>query len=329
MHHRSPMTQHMKFTHVFLHTCVLIFSTWARWTFAATNIVHTRNMLFMHRPTIIEEQLYAKGFIKTSQQKFSRQDLYLGRVPIELFDFPRMAPQEILRRAQEEMESLEENSLTEEENHHIKETILNSYADPIDSQVIEGIALTWVDAPAEEVYAISCDLNRFHDFAPHVFLKSVQLTAAALSSRKIFKPKEVEFQFSHLKFPGIDFKHTLRYEKSTEKIYRTLGNVTQEIPQYIVAWEIDPQFNHDSDYPNKNVFLNNGQFYIEPYLREDGSIDPKSCLVLYHIYIKVDTVSFGFETIEKFIRDSVSNRVLRDLAHALHEKAKTLKSETK
>ena len=93
------------------------------------------------------------------------------------------------------------------------------------------------------------------------------------------------------------------------------------IPVIIVAWEIDPLFKDAPQYKQEGVLMNNGSFTIQPYIDENGTVDPHRSIILYHIYIKLERSNLAVEILSAIFKDSVARTTLYDLATAMRREA--------
>ena len=67
--------------------------------------------------------------------------------------------------------------------------------------------------------------------------------------------------------------------------------------------------------------MNNGSFTIQPYIDENGTVDPHRSIILYHIYIKLERSNLAVEILSAIFKDSVARTTLYDLATAMRREA--------
>lgn len=268
----------------------------------------------MHQTLYIEE-LARTHHIQTSQNTFSRKDLEEGALAIDIFKNPFTSPQEIYRLAMEAIEekTREENrSLLDEEKQEILRSFLEEKANTVDSQVIEGVAVGIIPASVSKIMDIFLHLENFKNYAPNIFFNSLHIPPPELKERGIVPLPHIEYQFSKIKIASVEFTHTLRYEITSYQKNSLEGK--------LVAWEIaSPKFDRDPIYPRQGVLMNNGLFRVEPYVQEDGVMDPHRSLILYHIYIKVDPLNFLIDILSSLFRESEARSTLYTLANALRK----------
>lgn len=309
-----------------LQLAMIVFCTLARHGWAESNIIFRKNSLFMYQVSMIDS-LYKNNQIQTSKDGlFSRQMIEDGKIPLELFDAPVYAVQEIFREANEEIEKImDERALTEDEKQDIIQKKFLELANTQDPQVIEGAALAIAPAPPHKLMQIFLQLDHFTRYAPEIFLESTQLQPKDIQSRTIVKLPHIEYQYSKIKIRSVTFTHVLRYEISSEKkIFKSLtpnGLQDTSLDCYTVAWEIDPSFEHDREFPQKGVHMNNGVFLIEPYVNVHGIADPNRSLILYHIYIKLEKLTFLLEPVKDLLIDSTASSIIFTLADAMRKEA--------
>ncbi|MBI3019359.1 MAG: hypothetical protein HYY61_05665 [Deltaproteobacteria bacterium] len=301
-----------------MHCIIAILSTWAKHGFAATdNLTYRKNALFMHQ-TIFIEEIVRTNHLQTSQNMFSRKDLEDGALAIDIFKNPFYAPQEIYRLALEAVEekTREENRfLSDKEKQAIIRNFLEEKANTVDSQVIEGVAVGIAPTPVSKVMDLFLHLENFQNYVPNIFLNSVHITPQELKERGIIPLPHVEYQFSKIKIASVEFTHTLRYEITS---YQKNG-----VEGKLVAWEMAaPKFDRDPVYPRQGVLMNNGLFMVEPYVQEDGTIDPTRSLILYHVYIKVDPLNFVMDILSILFRESEARSAIHALANALRKETR-------
>ncbi|OGQ18043.1 MAG: hypothetical protein A3B70_05550 [Deltaproteobacteria bacterium RIFCSPHIGHO2_02_FULL_40_11] len=303
----------------FLHACVVVFSSWARVGLSTTdNLIHLKNSLFMHLPTFIEE-LYHTDQVITSDKLFSRATIEMGEVPLEVFSNPRYAPEELNRMIQHEIEIQEDQhqglELSKHQKTLIRKQIYGQYANQKDPQVIEGVALTLAEGSSEKIYRLFQNLGNFHTYAPTIFLESHELTPEELRHKNQVQPHNIAFQYARVRIAQVEFTHTLRYEMTREE--KTFGEVT--LPCFTVAWEIEPELKEDPQFVQKGVVMNNGQFFIQPYVQENGLVDPNRSVILFHIYVRIDPLNVVMETLKNIFIQSEAKNALDELVRALRK----------
>ncbi len=292
----------------------------------------------MHEPTFIEELYKTNQIITTTIDTLTRREMTkiatrdkieAGDIPIQIFKSSRYAPAEILRLADEYIETIETKDKREfsvKEKITIRKDFFHQKKNETDKHVIEGVALAVVLAPVSKIFSLFSDLKRFSEYAPDYFLKSIELDSAILKSKKISAPENIKFQYSKVQISGVEFSHTLRYEISSEKkpFKKTIagGEEAIDLQCITVAWEVDPLFKDDPLWGQKGVLVNSGRFVIEPYVEQDGFVNPESSVILYHIYIKIDPQNFLINKILPLFRGSEARDVLTKLAGAMREEAK-------
>ena len=65
--------------------------------------------------------------------------------------------------------------------------------------------------------------------------------------------------------------------------------------------------------------MNNGLFMVEPYVQENGVVDPSRSIILYHVYIKVDPLNFVMDVLSTLFRESEARSAIYSLANALRK----------
>ncbi len=268
----------------------------------------------MH-PTMFIEELARTHHIQTSQNTFSRKDLEAGALAIDIFKNPFYAPQEIYRLALEAIEEKmreEDRTLSDEEKQAIIRSFLEEKANTVDNQVIEGAAMGIAPTSASKIMDLFSNLSNFKNYVPNIFLNSIHITPQGLKERGIVPLPHIEYQFSKIKIASVEFTHTLRYEMTS---YQKNGYKGK-----LVAWEMAaPKFDRDPTYPKQGVLMNNGLFMVEPYVQEDGVIDPTRSIILYHVYIKVDPLNFVMDVLSTLFRESEARSAISSLANALRK----------
>lgn len=303
-----------------------------------SNSIHQKNSEFMYHPALIEE-LYQNNEVTTTiidtltrreiTTLIPRRDIEGGAVPIQISRNPNFAMQEIYRIAEEEI--AEKNITSDKEKNRIRAQTSSEKLGTADPEVIEGVALAVADSPASKLMEMFLKLDDFKKYANHIFMESIQLKESELLKRHIVVSDNVKdkikFQYSKIKISGSEFSQTLRYEMSAETKEMGVrakkgGGLNQSvIPVIIVAWEIDPLFKDDPQYKQEGVLMNNGSFTIQPYIDENGTVDPHRSIILYHIYIKLERSNLAMEILSAIFRDSVARTTLYDLATAMRREA--------
>ncbi len=291
-----------------------------------SNGIYQKNSEFMCHPALIEE-LYQKNEVTTTiidtltrreiATMIPRRDIEGGTVPIQISRKPGFAIQEIYRIAEEEI--TEKNITSDKEKNRIRARISSEKLGTVDEEVIEGVALAIANSPASKLMEMFLKLDDFKKYSPHIFMESIELKESELSQ------KHIKFQYSKIKISGSEFSQTLRYEMSRETkeigVHTKNGKLNQSVQVIIVAWEIDPLFKDDPHYKQEGVLMNNGSFTIQPYIDENGTVDPHRSIILYHIYIKLERSNFAMEILSAIFRDSVARTTLYDLATAMRREA--------
>ncbi len=292
----------------------------------------------MCHPILIEE-LYQNNEVTTTiidtltrreiATMISRQDIEGGAVPIQISRKPTFAIQEIYRLAEEEI--TEKNITSEKEKNRIRAEISSEKLGAVDPEVIEGVALAVSDSPPSKLMEMFLKLDDFKKYASHIFMESIQLKESELLKKHIILSDKlsdkIKFQYSKIKISGSEFSQTLRYEMSrdTKEVgvrAKKGGELIQSvIPVIIVAWEIDPLFKDAPQYKQEGVLMNNGSFTIQPYIDENGTVDPHRSIILYHIYIKLERSNLAVEILSAIFKDSVARTTLYDLATAMRREA--------
>lgn len=297
-----------------------------------SNGIYQKNSKFMYHPTLIEE-LYQKNSVTIATiDTLSRRELLTvtprkgietGSVPIQIFREPRFAIQEIYRIAEEKI--VENNITSAEEKNKIRARIFAEKLGMVDKQAIEGVAIAIADSPASKIIQIFLKLENFKHYTPNVFLESIHLKKELLVKRGLPVPDNVHFQYSKIKISGAQFSQTLRYEMSSEAnevwLHAKNGKQNHTIETAVVAWEIDPLFKDDAEHKQEGVLMNNGSFIIQPYIDENGTVNPNRSIILYHIYIKLEPSSLLVEFLEDLFKDSIAKNVLLELASAMRREA--------
>lgn len=299
-----------------------------------SNSIHQKNSEFMCHPVLIEE-LYQNNEVTTTiidtltrreiATLLPRRDIEEGAVPIQISRNPNFAIQEIYRIAEEEI--AEKNITSDKEKNRIRAQISSEKLGTVDPEIIEGVALAVSDSPASKLMEMFLKLDDFKKYANHIFMESIQLKESELLKKHIAFSDKIKFQYSKIKISGSEFSQTLRYEMSqdTKEVgarAKKGGELNQRvIPVIIVAWEIDPLFKDDPQYKQEGVLMNNGSFTIQPYIDENGTVDPHRSIILYHIYIKLERSNLAMEILSTIFRDSVARTTLYDLATAMRREA--------
>lgn len=301
-----------------------------------SNSIHQKNSEFMCHSILIEE-LYQNNEVTTTiidtltrreiTTLIPRRDIEGGTVPIQISRNPNFAIQEIYRIAEEEI--AEKNITSDKEKNRIRAQISSEKLGTVDPEVIEGVALAVADSPASKLMEMFLKLDDFKKYASHIFRESMELKESELLKKHIVIPDnikdKIKFQYSKIKISGSEFSQTLRYEMSAETkeigVRTKKGKLNQDVQVIIVAWEIDPLFKDDPEYKQEGVLMNNGSFTIQPYIDENGTVDPHRSIILYHIYIKLERSNLAMEILSAIFRDSVARTTLYDLATAMRREA--------
>lgn len=268
----------------------------------------------MH-PTMFIEELARTHHIRTSQNTFSRKDLENGALAVDIFKNPFHAPQEIYRLALEAIEEKmreEDHTLSDEEKQAMIRSFLEEKANTVDHQVIEGAAVGIAQTPVSKIMDLFLHLGDFKNYVPNIFLNSIHITPQELKERGIVPLPHIEYQFSKIKIASVEFTHTLRYEITS---YQKNG-----VEGKLVSWEMaSPKFDRDPTYPKQGVLMNNGLFMVEPYVQENGAIDPSRSIILYHVYIKVNPLNFVMDILSPLFLESEARSAIYALANALRK----------